>query len=71
MCVCQRVDLWTDVSEWVEGGGGGANLHIHRTANTKWDKGVELHSSYFKALQIIFFKKKTFKYVIFVIKDVF
>jgi len=43
--------------------GGGAQLHIHRAAYTKRGKGVELHSSYFKA--------KMFKYVILVIKDEF
>ncbi len=29
--------------------GGGANLHIYRSTYSKWGKGVELHSSYFKA----------------------
>ncbi len=37
--------------------GGGANLHIHRSAYSKWGKGVELHSSYFKAWENNFHKK--------------
>jgi len=40
---------------WVSG--GRANLHIHRIAYTKWGKGVELYSSYFKAWRIYFFKE--------------
>ncbi len=50
--------------------GGGANLHIHRSVYSKWGKGVELHSSYFKAWENYFHKKK-FKYVILMIKEEF
>jgi len=68
--VTNQINVWSSTSgslSWV--GGSGAHLHIQRTVNTKWGKGVELHSRYFK--QGIIFKGKMFKYVISVIKDEF
>jgi len=38
--------------------GGGAHLHIHITAHTKWGKGVELHSRYLWHEDIFFQEKK-------------
>jgi len=40
--------------------GGGAHLHINRTAYTKMS-GVELHSNYFKALRNIYFQGQNFE----------
>jgi len=61
----QLVNEWIYELVWVSG--GGANLHIHSTAYTKWGKGVELHSNYFKTWRNLFSRKKTCKYVILVI----
>jgi len=54
--VTNQVNVWISELVWV--GGGGANLHIHRTAYTKGGTGVELHFSYFAALNHFFQRKK-------------
>jgi len=42
------INEWISELVWVSG--GGANLHIHRTAYTKWGKGVESSALWAAAL---------------------
>jgi len=63
------VKKWISELVWVSR--GVANLHIQRTAYTKWGKGVELHSSFLRHESFFKKEKKTFKYAILVNKDEF
>ena len=50
-CSCRRVaEGWVEMEV--------SDLHIHRSANTKWGKGVELHLSHFKAVKGFLFRRK-------------